>query len=193
MSRNPRYTAVAITLHWLIAAAIIVLIAMGLWMSDAIHKPETKAAAFKIYQLHKSLGLTVLVLSVLRLAWRLVNPPPPLPGSLTRVERVVAHLTHGAFYVLMLAIPLAGWAMVSASPFGLPTMVFGLFEWPHIPVLAELTDKKPVEAVFRTAHRWMAFGLTALLVLHIGAALKHQFVNRDGVLARMVPFLGRGA
>jgi len=189
MRDSQRYTAAAITLHWLIALAIVTLLVAGWWMTDAIHHPETKATAFKVYQLHKSLGLTVLVLSVLRLIWRLVNPPPPLPDGMTRFERIAAHATHGLFYALIIAIPLAGWAMVSASPFGLPTIVFGLFEWPHIPVLAGLEDKRPVEAVFRNAHEIMAYGLAALLVLHVGAALKHHFVNRDDVLTRMLPFL----
>ena len=188
-ARQQTYTAVAIILHWAIAVSIMTLIIAGWWMSEAIHKPETKALAFKVYQLHKSLGLTVLVLSILRLAWRLANPPPPLPAGMTRFERTAAVLTHAAFYVLMLAIPLAGWAVVSASPLGLPTIVFGLFEWPHIPMLADLADKKPAEHLFKTAHEVMAYGLAALLVLHVAAALKHHFVNRDEVLAHMLPFV----
>ena len=191
--RQQTYSTVAIILHWLIAAAIISLIVAGWWMTGAIHKPESKALAFKVYQLHKSLGLTVLALSALRLAWRLANPPPPLPASMTRFERTAADLTHAAFYVLMIAAPLAGWAMVSSSPLGLPTIVFGLFEWPHIPALEALTDKKPTEALFKSAHEFMGYGLAALLVLHVAAALKHHFVNRDGVLARMLPFTRRRA
>jgi len=189
MRGSPRYTAVAITLHWAIAAAIIVLLAAGWWMTDAIHHAGTKATAFKVYQLHKSLGLSVLVLSFLRLGWRLSHRPPPLPEGMSVLERLLARLTHGLFYALMIGVPLAGWAMVSSSPLGLPTIVFGLFEWPHIPLLADLEDKKPLEAVFRAAHQLMAYGLAALLVLHVAAALKHHFVNRDSVLTRMAPFL----
>ena len=186
-SRDAQYTTVAIVLHWAIAAAIVTLIVAGLWMTDAIRQPETKNVAFRVYQWHKSLGLTVLVLTFARMAWRLANPPPPLPVGMSRWERTGAAVSHGAFYTLMLAIPLAGWAMVSASPFGLPTIVFGLFEWPHIPMLAGLEDKKPVEAIFKASHKFMAWGLLALLVLHVAAALKHHFVNRDTVLARMLP------
>ena len=186
-TRSSHYTAVAIVLHWLIAAVILTLLAAGLWMTDAIVQPQTKNFAFKVYQWHKALGLTVLVLTLLRLLWRLANPPPPLPAGMNSLERAGAHVTHIAFYALMFAIPLAGWAMVSASPFGLPTMVFGLFEWPHIPMLAALEDKKPTEALFKAAHKYMGYGLMALLVLHVAAALKHHFVNRDGVLARMTP------
>lgn len=185
--RTQHYSAVAMTLHWAMAAAIIALLAAGLWMTDAIRQPETKNVAFRVYQWHKSLGLIVLVLTFLRIGWRLANPPPPLPDGMTGFERLAAHVTHVAFYALMLAIPLAGWAMVSASPFGLPTIVFGLFEWPHIPMLAGLEDKKPYEAIFKSAHEFMAWGLLALLVLHVAAALKHHFINRDTVLARMLP------
>ena len=187
MTRSPRYDAVAMTLHWLIAAAVLALLIAGLWMTDAIKQPETRNFAYRVYQWHKALGLTVLVATFVRLGWRLANPPPPLPSDMSRWERIGAELSHGAFYILLLAIPLAGWAMVSASPLGLPTIVFGLFEWPHIPMLADLADKKPAEDFFKGAHKYMGFGLMALLALHVAAALKHQFVNRDGVLARMTP------
>lgn len=184
-----RYSAVAVTLHWAIAAAILLLLISGLWMTDAIKVPDTRADAFAVYQWHKSLGLTVLVLSFARLAWRLVNPPPALPAEMGRLERLAAHTTHVVFYLLMIGMPLLGWAMVSASVFGLPTIVFGLFEWPHIPMLTELEDKAPVEAALKTAHRTGGYLMIALLILHVLAALKHHFVDRDQVLARMLPFL----
>ncbi len=186
-TRSPHYTAVAITLHWLIALAIIVLLAAGLWMTDAIKQKETRNFAYQVYQWHKALGLTVLVLTFARLAWRLLNPPPPLPPGMSAFERFGAHVSHIAFYVLMVAIPLAGWAMVSTSSLGLPTIIFGLFEWPHIPILADLADKKPAEAAFKLTHKYLGFALMGLLALHIAAALKHHFVNRDDVLARMLP------
>ena len=181
------YSTVAMVLHWAIAVAIVGLIAAGTWMADAIRVPETQGLAFSVYQWHKSLGLAVLVLSVLRLAWRFVKPPPPLPASMPGWERTLAGVSHTAFYVLMIGMPLLGWAMVSASPLGLPTIVFGLFEWPHIPFLADLEDKKPVEDALKTAHMAGGYLLAGLLVLHVGAALKHHFVSRDDVLARMVP------
>jgi cytochrome b561 len=187
LTRSPHYTTVAIALHWSIALAIIALLGAGLWMTDAIKQPETRNFAYRVYQWHKALGLIVLVLTFVRLGWRLMNPPPPLPPGMSWIERTGAQLSHGAFYVLMVGIPLAGWAMVSASPLGLPTMIFGLFEWPHLPILTDLDDKKSAERVFKLAHKFMGFALMGLLGLHIAAALKHQFVNRDGVLARMLP------
>jgi cytochrome b561 len=186
-TRSPHYSVVTMTLHWLTAVAIVLLLVAGLWMTDAIKHPETRNFAYKVYQWHKGLGLTVLVLTALRIGWRLANPPPPLPATMTAFERAGASFTHAAFYVLLLAIPLAGWAMVSASPLGLPTIVFGLFEWPHIPVLAGLEDKKFAEDAFKAAHKYMGFGLMALLGLHVAAAMKHHLVNRDDVLARMLP------
>ena len=186
-----RYSVVAIVLHWTIALALIALLAAGLWMTSAIRTPGSQALAYEVYQLHKSLGLVVLALSLLRLGWRLLNPPPPLPEAMTGVERVAAHAAHLAFYALMIGMPLVGWAMVSASPLGLPTIVFGLFEWPHIGWLAGLEDKAAAEAALKAAHRYMGYGLIGLIVLHVGAALKHHVVDRDDVLARMLPVARR--
>lgn len=188
-----RYTRVAIMLHWLIALAILGQFATGLWMVDAIKVPETQAQAFQVYQLHKSVGLTVLLLSLVRLAWRLGHRPPPLPDGMSGGARLAAHATHGFLYVAMVAMPLIGWAMVSASPLGLPTVVYGLFTWPHIPFLFEATDKPALEALFKSAHRYLAYAMGLALVLHVLAALKHQFVDRDGLLGRMAPYLSRGA
>ncbi len=185
--RRTRYSYVAMALHWAIAALIIAAAAIGLWMVDAIKQPDTQATAFQAYQLHKSLGLTILVLSLARLAWRLINPPPPMPAHMNAFSRFAAHSAHWLFYGFMIAMPLLGWAMVSASPYGLPTIVFGLFEWPHIAPLTTMEDKAAVEAAAKTAHRLMGYGFLALLGVHVAAALKHQFIDRDGLLARMLP------
>ena len=189
-SVHTRYSTVAISLHWTIAAAIVAQLATGLWMVRAIRLPGSQALAFQAYQWHKSLGLTILVLSLLRICWRLANPPPPLPATMTRIERKAARTIHGLFYLLTLSTPLVGWLMVSASPLGLPTMVFGLFEWPHIAWLAGLGGG--VEAAFKTAHRAMGYAFVGLLILHVAAALKHHLIDRDDVLARMLPMVRRG-
>ena len=182
-----RYTTVAIALHWAIAICIVTQLASGLWMSDAINAPASKAFAFRVFQWHKALGLIVLLLSLARLAWRLTHTPPPLPAAMGRLPRLAAEATHWLFYGLMIGMPLIGWAMVSASPIGLKTMIFGLFEWPHLPILSTLADKKPVEAVLKSMHTAGGYTFAALLVLHIAAALKHHFVDRDDVLTRMWP------
>ena len=182
-----RYTGVAMALHWLIAAAVLAMFATGLWMVDAIDVKETRAEAFAVYQWHKSLGLTILLAMGLRLLWRVAHRPPPMPSTMTTFERVAAHTAHMGFYVLLVAVPLLGWAMVSASVFGLPTIWFGLFEWPHLPVLSSLEDKKTVEEALKTAHSWGAYALIGLVVLHVAAVLKHAFVDRDDVVKRMLP------
>ncbi|MBV6633344.1 MAG: cytochrome b [Alphaproteobacteria bacterium] len=192
---NDRYNLVAIILHWVIALAIVLQLASGLWMVEAIKGGPNQALAYDAFQWHKSLGLTVLILSLMRFGWRLMNPPPPLPFGMKPWERVAAHATHWVFYGFMIGMPLTGWAMVSASPWDLPTIWFGLFEVPHIPWLYQLAAeaKEGVEALLKDVHAYFGYLGIALLLLHIGAALKHQFVARDGLLLRMVPRLRRTA
>lgn len=186
---SERYTRVAIGLHWLIAVAIIAQLASGLWMVDALKQPASQLTAFRVYQWHKALGLIVLVLSIARLAWRLLHRPPPLPDGMSRATQFAATAAHAAFYVLMIGMPLIGWAMVSASPLGLPTLIFGLFEWPHLPYLPHLADRATVEGVLKVMHRSLGYAFAGLLLLHVAAALKHQLIDRDGLLLRMRPYI----
>jgi len=185
-SSEERYGAVAMTLHWLIAIAIVCMIGFGYYLSTL---PITDPSLFRLVQLHKSVGLTILVLSVLRVIWRLINPVPPLPDTLSKPVKVLARITHILLYVLIIAIPLTGWAMVSASPLGIPTMWFGLFEWPHIAPLAHLPfdQKDAKEEAIHTVHAWLAYGAAVLLLLHASAALFHHYLLKDNVLRRMLP------
>jgi cytochrome b561 len=202
--REARYTAVAIALHWLIAAAIVGQILAGWWMGDAIDQARTLAAAgqtdeanalrraaFETIQLHKATGITVLALSVLRLVWRLFNPPPPPPAGMPGWQVFAAGTTHLLFYVLMIGIPLSGWVMVSSSTFSNPTMWFGLFEIPKLPGFGTMAPEQraAINDASDSAHGALAWVTVGLLVLHVVAALKHQFMDRDGVLGRMLPFL----
>lgn len=184
------YSKIAITLHWLIAILIIGNFAGGLLMGELLDSsvPEQRRLGFTIVQLHKSFGLTVLVLTLLRLAVRLFSPPPPLPAHMTAIERLLSKLTHWAFYFLMIMLPVTGWAMVSASPIGLPTIWFGLFEWPHLPV----PPSREGAAAASEAHEILAYTGAALVVLHVAAALKHHYFDRDDVLARMLPLVRKG-
>jgi cytochrome b561 len=193
---SDRYSAVAITLHWLIAAYVLALIPAGLWMHRAIEDPAQQSLAYDVFQLHKSLGLTVLGLSLLRLAWRLFHAPPPLPQAMPVWEKLAAQVTHIAFYALILAMPLTGWLYVSTGwslqysrAIDVPTIWFGIFHVPHLPFFAQ-SDAPAREAAAGTLLSWhysLAMGALALVTLHVAAAVKHHFADRDDVFARMAP------
>jgi cytochrome b561 len=182
---KPRYDPIAVTLHWIIAIAIICMIILGYTMTGDGVKGTPKQ--YELYQLHKSIGITILLLSLFRLFWRIKNPPPPLPSSLKRWEGLAANTVHWGLYALMIGIPLSGWAMVSASPLGLPTKLFGTVPWPHLPILPDLPNRGDYASVFREGHELLVLGTIGLLVLHIGAALQHHFLFRNQIVFRMAP------
>ena len=186
--RSP-YSRAAIILHWLIALLIIGNLIGGLLMDYFLDSadPAMKKLGFQIIQLHKSFGLTVLVLSLARLGMRLSAGFPPLPGHMTGLERVLARITHYGFYALMLLIPLSGWVMVSASTLGFPTSYFGLFDWPHLPI----PTSKETSGSASEVHEILGYMAIGLISLHVAGALKHQFFDRDDVLSRMLPALRR--
>jgi cytochrome b561 len=180
-----RYGNVAMTLHWLIALLIIGNLCSGLLFAEFMSHSDPWR--FAIIQIHKSFGLTILVLSLIRLGWRLVNPVPALPPDMGVLMRTLARGTHYLFYFLIIAIPFSGWLLVSASPTGIPTMYFGLFPWPNLPFFDGLArpEKSHYTHTFGTVHSYIAFFTIALLFLHVGAALYHHFIRRDNVLRRM--------
>ena len=182
---SERYGIVAIFFHWVIAGIIFVQLWIGFWMGDLAKGSFDR---FQALQWHKSVGLTILILSVARLAWRLMNPAPPAPPHLRPLERQLARAAHYGLYFLIIAVPLAGWATVSASPLGLPTSLYGVIDWPHIPLLADATDKKAVEHLMHEIHEALVFSLIGLFLLHILAALRHQYLLKDNVVARMLPW-----
>lgn len=183
-----RYTRVASALHWLMALAIFAQLAGGLWMVDAIKQAETKQLAYQAYQWHKAVGLILLTLAILRLIWRFTHRPPPLPLAMKPIEKRLAHAAHIILYGLMILIPLLGWAMVSTSPYGLPTIIFGWFEWPHLPFLVEISDKAALSEWFEESHELLAKLMILMLVGHILAALKHQLISKDQLLSRLRPW-----
>lgn len=196
--RAQRYTAVAIVLHWAIAAAIFFMLPLGFWMHFQAEDGNTSQGVFQAYQLHKSVGLTILALSLVRLGWRLLNPPPALPPHMPGWERLAAKATHWLFYALMIGLPLSGWLYVSAgwsihddAPLAVPTRWFGLFEVPHLFGLdgAERDVREGAADIAFNAHAILAYAAIGLAALHIAAALKHHFFDRDAVLAHMVPGL----
>lgn len=180
-----RYSDVAIVLHWLIAAAIGLQLVLG----NRIGGPDTPEV-FALTQLHKSVGITILLLSLARLAWRLVNPPPPMPATMARWEAWLARGAHVGFYVIMIGMPLTGWLMVSASRIEIPTLLYGTVPWPDMPGIAHLAPaaKKAAHRFAIESHELLAYFAYGLIGLHVAGALKHQLFSRDEpVLARMAP------
>ncbi len=173
-----RYTGVAIALHWVMAGLLLFMIWLG-WNMD---ENEVR------FQLHKSIGITILFLALARLAWRFVNPPPPLPEGMPKLERTASHAVHVAFYVLMVGIPLGGWLMVSVSPFQVSTVLYGVVSWPHLPFTESLISQELYNVV-EFFHGKGAWVIIALLALHIAGAVKHELGPEGGVLKRMVPGL----
>ena len=180
-----RYATGAILLHWIIALAIVAQVSLA-WRFGDDHSPT----GFALTQLHKSIGITVLLLSLLRLVWRLINPPPPEPVGLAGWEKLASQVDHWAFYVIMIGIPLTGWIMVSASRTQIPTLLYGVIPWPNIPGIGGLATpaKHMWNTIGHTGHSALAFGFYGLFVLHVAGALKHQFFDRDTpILSRMAP------
>jgi len=184
-----RYGMVAMLFHWVIAALLIANICLGLYFADLPSGPWKGELA----QWHKSIGLTVLVLSLLRLAWRLTHAVPPLPAEMYWGLRAAARGSHYLFYFLIVAIPLTGWIMVSASAIGRPTVYFHMFNWPHIWFLADLPrqQKVGIHDMLETMHNVLAWSAIVLIPLHVAAALYHQFIRRDEVLLSMLPYRRR--
>ena len=170
-----RYTTTAIVLHWLLALMIVGTFAFGLYMTSLPMSP----ARLKLYNWHKWAGIVILSLSALRLLWRLAHRPPrdlPMPVWQQRAAKLV----HLALYLLFFAVPLVGWAYSSAA--GFPIVVFGALPLPDfVPV-----DRALAEAI-KPWHELSAYAMAGLVVVHVAAALKHQFIDRDGLLQRMLP------
>ena len=172
-----RYTSIAILFHWLIALLIIGAFTMGLVMTEI---PGITPTKLKYYSWHKWAGITILGLAALRLLWRLGHKPPPYPASLPVWQQTAANALHRLLYVLMFAVPLSGYFYSLAS--GVPVVYFGLFQ---LPVLIEANPE--LKPVLKAVHFWLNMGLASAVAIHVAAALKHQFIDRDSVLKRMLP------
>ena len=176
-----QYSTVSLILHWGIALAILTQVLL----ITAHEATEGQTISREFVQIHKALGLTVLILTLARIGWRIANPAPPLPDGMKRWEKGLARTTHILFYVLLIAMPLTGWAAVSAT--GRDLSWFGLFNWPLLPI----TGGRDAFRSIIDIHELVMKGLYVLIALHVAAALKHQFINRDNVLHRMIPLIPR--
>jgi len=174
------YTRTAITLHWLIALLIFIGFSVGWIMTDI---PGLTPAKLRYYSWHKWIGVTIFLFVCVRVLWRLTHRPPPLP-SMPRWQHMGAQITHGSLYVLMVAIPLAGYLYTYAA--GVPVVYFGLIQLPP------LVPPNPAHKIFwKNVHIGLNFTMAVLVIVHVAAALGHQFVRRDGLLGRMLPFLSK--
>ena len=180
MTKNQHYTKTAIFLHWLVGLGIIGTLAMGLYMEGLPLSPSK----LQLYSWHKWAGMSLLVLAIVRLAWRLSHPAPDLPETMGPISRLAAHAGHWVLYVLMIAIPLSGWLMSSAQ--GFPVVWFGVLPLPDL-----VAKNAELGAVLKGAHVLLNYTLIAVLIGHIGTALQHHFIKKDNVLIRMLPLIKR--
>ncbi len=175
-----KFTPTAIALHWLMAIGLTSVFAFGLYMADLPLSPNK----LKFFSWHKWAGVTLFLLVIVRLAWRVAHRPPALPEHMGRGEQFVAHAGHGLLYLLMFAIPLSGWLMSSAK--GFQTVYFGVLPLPDL-----LQKNKELGDLLQTLHWGLNMLLAAIVVGHAAAALKHHFINKDDVLTRMLPDHGK--
>lgn len=173
-----RYSIVSLILHWLIAALVLTQVLL-------ITAHEAGDAQRIFINLHKSVGISILLLTVGRIAWRLANPAIPLPTRHPAWQRLLARITHVLFYVVLIVIPLTGWMASSAT--GRDISWFGLFNWPLLPI----GGGRETAGLLMDVHGLVVKGLYVLIALHVLGALKHHFIDRDNVLHRMIPLIPR--
>ncbi|MFT3734508.1 MAG: cytochrome b [Rhodocyclaceae bacterium] len=171
------YSLPAIALHWLMALAIVCAFCVGLYMVGLPFSPQK----LQIYSWHKWAGVSIFLLALLRVVWRLLRRPPAAV-AMPRWQQLASAATHGLLYLLMLAIPLSGWLMSSAK--GVPTVWFGVLPLPDL-----LTRDAELGRQLATLHAGLNYTLAALVFVHAAAAIKHHFIDHDTVLIRMLPFL----
>ena len=176
MSESTRYTSTAKTLHWLISLMIFCMLLLGFYMSDLPLSPDK----LKFYSWHKWAGVTVFLLVIIRLGWRITHTPPAMPEEMPQLQQVTATIFHFALYALMFLIPLSGWLMSSAK--GFQTVWFGVLPIPDL-----LPKDKVVGDALKEVHQALNLLMIGILIVHVFAALKHHFIDKDNVLKRMLP------
>lgn len=177
---NQSYTRTAIFLHWLVALGLIATFSVGFYMQGLPLSPEK----LKLYSWHKWAGISLLVLIIIRLAWRISNPAPELPSTMKPIEKLMAQSGHLVLYVLMLAIPISGWLMSSAL--GVQVVWFGVLPLP------DLVNKNEVLGEFLlNLHIILNYTLLLAVLGHVAAAMQHHFIKKDNILKRMLPFTSK--
>jgi cytochrome b561 len=175
-----RYDPLAQLLHWVVVALIVVQFVLANRAEDL----PTGLAKLAVLAQHKSFGITILTLAFIRLAWRFASPPPPLPAGMRPLQRVAAQVSHAALYFLLFAMPVSGWAMSSAANY--PVSWFGMVQLPDF-----VAPSEALHEALEELHEAMSKILLTLALLHTAAAVKHHFIDKDGLLWRMVPWRGK--
>ena len=187
MTDTPRYTSIAIILHWIIAALLIGMVFFGWYMEDLSHGFQAGEVplenVLQAYNWHKTIGLLILLLSLARLVWRLTHKTPGMPDGMKPWEKMAAHAVHWAFYVIMIGLPIMGWISASAAEFDSFLFNNPDMTMPRLPV----PQSEGLHEVSGSIHGAGGWPILILWVLHAGAALKHQFLDKDGLLGRMIP------
>lgn len=180
MLRNSQtqYGAIARLFHWLIVGMIILQVTLA-FIFEGMPRGLEKIA---VIGLHKSVGMTILILAILRLLWRFYNPQPALPLHMKVYQRVLSKVTHGGLYLILFALPVSGWIMSSAAK--IPVSYFGLFNFPDW-----VSPDKDLVRLSKDIHESLVYLLLALVSLHIAAVIWHQWIVKDGILYRMLPRL----
>jgi cytochrome b561 len=172
------YTKTAITFHWLTVFLILSAFPLGVYMHGLAFSP----LKLQLYSYHKWLGVTILMVTLMRLGWRLTHTPPPMPASISLWQQRAAEATHLMIYLMLLSIPVVGWLMSSAK--GVSVVYLGLIQLP------DLVDKnKELGDLLANVHQALNLGLLVLVMMHIAAVLKHHYLEHDAILHRMLPFL----
>ena len=186
-AKQTRYSSVAIILHWTIAAALALQIVLGWRIGDV--EGVTRTA---VLQLHKTIGVTILVLTVVRMIWRMTKKPPAMDSSLTPIERFASHWVHMGFYAALMALPLTGWAMVSAQRVGAMKLLGGL-RWPDFPIVTALPGdlQDTLADLLDKSHSALVWVMLGLIALHVAGALKHHYISKDPTVSRMAPVARR--
>lgn len=177
-NNHEKYGAIAKCFHWVMALAILAMLVIGFKMTGLPMSPDK----FRVYGIHKSIGALILIATFLRLFWRFINMVPELPADMPTWQKLGAHGLHVALYILMFVMPLSGWLMSSAA--GFQVSVFGWFLLPNL-----IAPDAGLRALLGIAHEILAYAIIALVGLHILAALKHHFIDKDTILRRMLPLL----
>ncbi len=179
-----RFGLVAISFHWFTALLFLGNIGLGLYMTSL---PLGDPNLFPLFQFHKSIGILVFALVLLRLLWRLIDKAPALPQNMPAWEKQAARAAHIGLYAILVAMPLSGWVIVSASPYNIPTLFFGGLQLPHLDIIATSPEKDLWLGRGELTHWLVAWASLAGVFLHGAAALRHHFLLKDDVLRRMLP------